>query len=67
MKYTKLKEDWVVIIELLRQHKERTADLLLSKKTSETFLKFCVIIVYKQVYRYIIDLLKKIWKLSLKL
>ncbi|XP_056882091.1 dystrophin isoform X5 [Takifugu flavidus] len=35
MKYTKLKEDWMVIVELLRQHKERTAELLLSKKTSE--------------------------------
>lgn len=67
MKYTKLKEDWMVIIELLRQHKERTAELLLSKKTSETFFKILWIIMYKQVYRYIIGLIRKILKLSLKL
>lgn len=48
MKYTKLKEDWMVIVELLRQHKDRT-DLLLSKKASETyFLKILLMIVFKQ-------------------
>lgn len=29
-----------MILELLRQHKERTAALLVSKKASETFLLF---------------------------
>lgn len=39
MKCIKLKEDWTVILELLQQHKERTAALLESKKASKTF--FC--------------------------
>ncbi|KAF3706399.1 Utrophin Dystrophin-related protein 1 [Channa argus] len=33
MKYAKLKEDWTVILELVRQHKERMAALLVAKKT----------------------------------
>ncbi|XP_067349213.1 dystrophin isoform X7 [Channa argus] len=35
MKYAKLKEDWTVILELVRQHKERMAALLVAKKTNE--------------------------------
>lgn len=47
MKYMKLKEDWTVVLELLRQHQERTAALLVSKKASQTFflLFFCKKIV----------------------
>ncbi|KAM4602180.1 dystrophin [Polymixia lowei] len=36
VKYIKLKEDWTVILELLRQHKERMAALLVAKKANET-------------------------------
>lgn len=34
-KYIKLKEDWTVILELLRQHKERMAALLVAQKASK--------------------------------
>ncbi|XP_058478668.1 dystrophin isoform X3 [Solea solea] len=36
MKYTKLREDWTVILELLRQHKERMAAHLVAKKAHES-------------------------------
>ncbi|KAM9836007.1 dystrophin-like [Aulostomus maculatus] len=36
VKYVKLKEDWSVILELLRQHQERMAALLVAKKANET-------------------------------
>ncbi|XP_056157526.1 LOW QUALITY PROTEIN: dystrophin-like [Lampris incognitus] len=36
VKYGKLKEDWTVILELLRQHKERMAAPLVAKKASES-------------------------------
>lgn len=42
MKYAKLKEDWTVILELVRQHKERMAALLVAKKASKLFSKQCV-------------------------
>lgn len=35
VKYTKLREDWTLILELLRQHKERAAALLVAKKASK--------------------------------
>lgn len=35
MKYAKLRADWTVILELLRQHKERMAALLVAKKASK--------------------------------
>ncbi|XP_026157166.1 dystrophin isoform X2 [Mastacembelus armatus] len=36
VKYDKLKEDWTVILELVRQHKERMAALLVAKKANES-------------------------------
>ncbi|XP_060923329.1 dystrophin-like [Limanda limanda] len=36
MKCSKLREDWTVILELLRQHRERMAALLVARKTTET-------------------------------
>ncbi|XP_068446612.1 dystrophin isoform X5 [Clinocottus analis] len=36
MKYIKLREDWTVILELVRQHKERMAVLLVAKKANES-------------------------------
>ncbi|XP_028324112.1 dystrophin isoform X3 [Gouania willdenowi] len=36
VKYGKLKDDWTVILELLRQHKERMATMLVAKKANET-------------------------------
>ncbi|XP_034461343.1 dystrophin isoform X11 [Hippoglossus hippoglossus] len=36
MKCAKLREDWTVILELLRQHRERMAALLVARKTTET-------------------------------
>ncbi|XP_051284324.1 dystrophin isoform X19 [Dicentrarchus labrax] len=36
VKYAKLKEDWTVILELVRQHKERMAALLVAKKANES-------------------------------
>ncbi|KAK5847635.1 hypothetical protein PBY51_016746 [Eleginops maclovinus] len=36
MKYVKFREDWTVILELVRQHKERMAALLLARKANET-------------------------------
>ncbi|XP_078147159.1 dystrophin isoform X1 [Centroberyx gerrardi] len=36
VKNAKLKEDWTVILELVRQHKERMAALLVAKKANET-------------------------------
>lgn len=42
VKYAKLKEDWTVILELVRQHKERMAALLVAKKASKLFSKQCV-------------------------
>ncbi|KAI4831419.1 hypothetical protein KUCAC02_000961, partial [Chaenocephalus aceratus] len=36
VRYVKLREDWTVILELLRQHKERMAALLIAKKATET-------------------------------
>ncbi|CAN9498333.1 unnamed protein product [Ophioblennius macclurei] len=36
VKYEKLREDWTVILELLRQHRERMAALLVAKKANET-------------------------------
>lgn len=38
MKYVKLKEDWTVILELLQQHRERMAALLVAKKASKTLI-----------------------------
>lgn len=38
MKYIKLKEDWTVILELLQQHRERMAALLVAKKASKTLI-----------------------------
>ncbi|XP_068575388.1 dystrophin isoform X3 [Cebidichthys violaceus] len=38
MKYTKLREDWTVILELMRQHKERMAVLLVAKKANESLV-----------------------------
>ncbi|XP_068164982.1 dystrophin isoform X2 [Antennarius striatus] len=35
VKYIKLKDDWTVILELMRQHKERMAALLVAKKANE--------------------------------
>ena len=35
VKYAKLRADWTVILELLRQHKERMAALLVAKKASK--------------------------------
>ncbi|XP_068612640.1 dystrophin isoform X1 [Brachionichthys hirsutus] len=35
VKHIKLKEDWTVILELVRQHKERMAALLVAKKANE--------------------------------
>lgn len=40
MKYAKLKEDWTVILELLQQHRERMAALLVAKKASKTLYIF---------------------------
>ncbi|XP_035481958.2 dystrophin isoform X3 [Scophthalmus maximus] len=36
VRYVQLKEDWTVILELLRQHKERLAALLVAKKANES-------------------------------
>ncbi|KAF3857322.1 hypothetical protein F7725_009181 [Dissostichus mawsoni] len=36
VRYVKLREDWTVILELVRQHKERMAALLIAKKATET-------------------------------
>ncbi|XP_062301506.1 dystrophin isoform X1 [Scomber scombrus] len=36
VKYVKLREDWTVILELVRQHKERMAALLVARKANET-------------------------------
>ncbi|KAM3857230.1 dystrophin [Diretmus argenteus] len=36
VKFSKLKQDWTVILELVRQHKERMAALLVAKKANET-------------------------------
>ncbi|XP_029306035.1 LOW QUALITY PROTEIN: dystrophin [Cottoperca gobio] len=36
VKYVKLREDWTVILELVRQHKERMAALLVVKKANES-------------------------------
>ncbi|XP_029380106.1 dystrophin isoform X8 [Echeneis naucrates] len=36
VKYVKLREDWIVILELIRQHKERMAALLVAKKANES-------------------------------
>ncbi|KAM6958012.1 dystrophin isoform 1-T1 [Tautogolabrus adspersus] len=36
VKYGKLREDWTVILELVRQHKERMAALLVAKKANES-------------------------------
>ncbi|XP_047432918.1 dystrophin isoform X3 [Mugil cephalus] len=36
VKYCKLREDWTVILELLQQHKERMAALLVAKKANES-------------------------------
>ncbi|XP_039649481.1 dystrophin isoform X9 [Perca fluviatilis] len=36
VKYVKLREDWTVILELVRQHKERMAALLVAKKANES-------------------------------
>ncbi|XP_044044293.1 dystrophin isoform X5 [Siniperca chuatsi] len=36
VKYAKLKEDWTVILDLVRQHKEKMAALLVAKKASES-------------------------------
>ncbi|XP_041822403.1 dystrophin isoform X10 [Chelmon rostratus] len=36
VKYAKLKEDWTVILELVRLHKERMAALLVAKKANES-------------------------------
>ncbi|XP_040028637.2 dystrophin isoform X7 [Gasterosteus aculeatus] len=36
MKYVHLREDWVVILELVRQHKERMAVPLVAKKANES-------------------------------
>lgn len=48
MKYAKLKEDWTLILELVRQHKDRAAALLVAKTASKTFDSpqwcFCMII-----------------------
>lgn len=38
VKYIKLREDWTVIVELVRQHKERVAALLVAKKANEGLL-----------------------------
>ncbi|XP_042261254.1 dystrophin isoform X2 [Thunnus maccoyii] len=38
VKYVKLREDWTVIVELVRQHKERMAALLVAKKANEGLL-----------------------------
>ncbi|XP_030010417.1 dystrophin isoform X9 [Sphaeramia orbicularis] len=35
VKHDKLREDWMVILELVRQHKERMAALLVAKKANE--------------------------------
>lgn len=39
VKYGKLRDDWMVILELLRQHKERMA-LLAAKKTRKASFHF---------------------------
>ncbi|XP_070787037.1 dystrophin-like [Enoplosus armatus] len=36
VKYVKLRENWTVILELVRQHKERMAALLVAKKANES-------------------------------
>ncbi|KAI9525953.1 hypothetical protein NQZ68_002501 [Dissostichus eleginoides] len=36
VRYVKLREDWTVMLELVRQHKERMAALLIAKKATET-------------------------------
>lgn len=36
MKYIRLRESWTVILELLQQHKERTAAQLITRKDSKT-------------------------------
>ncbi|XP_039997801.1 dystrophin [Xiphias gladius] len=36
VKYAKLKEDWTVILELVRQHKQRMDALLVTRKASES-------------------------------
>ncbi|KAM6893218.1 dystrophin isoform 3-T3 [Lycodopsis pacificus] len=38
MKYIKIREDWTVILELMRQHKERMAVLLVAKKANESLV-----------------------------
>ncbi|XP_037552527.1 dystrophin isoform X1 [Nematolebias whitei] len=41
VKYGKLRKDWTVILELLRQHKERIAAAFQAKKAYETPLESC--------------------------
>lgn len=50
----KLREDWTVILELLRQHKERMATLLIAKKASKTLsLCFSSVAVSVEVYAFV--------------
>lgn len=44
MKFAKLKEDWTIILELLQQHKERTAALLVAKKASKPFFSSACVV-----------------------
>lgn len=46
MKYTKLKEDWTMILELLQQYRERSAAMLVAKKASKTLLRPVCVSVY---------------------
>lgn len=43
MKYDKLREDWRVILELMRQHKERMALLTAKKASMSSFISSSLI------------------------
>lgn len=48
VKFARLEEDWTIILELLRQHKEGTAALLVAKKASKPFFSFACV-VYAEI------------------
>lgn len=55
MKYAKLKEDWTVILELVRLHKERMAALLVAKKASKT--SFSSVGVSADMYAFALEVI----------
>lgn len=64
VKYAKLKEDWTVILELVRQHKERMANLLVAKKASKTqFSSVGVCGECRKLYFSSLTLTTQLWKI----